>query len=136
MPPLEPRLSIMPMSILVLKKQVKDSNEIVFLNEASALNRALENVVINEETGDLFENIEPKPTDPYCVTISAENILSNQDLNDRSANLLAQHYLPSIEQTATYSDDQRDETAILAQAEKRAQKAQLALKNLIEKYQP
>lgn len=123
-------------SILVLKKQVKDSNEIVFLNEASAINRALENVVINEETGDLFENIEPKPTDPYCVTISAENILSNQDLNDRSANLLAQHYLPSIEQTATYSDDQRDEAAILAQAEKRAQKAQLALKTLIEKYQP
>lgn len=123
-------------SILILSKQAKDPKQITFLNESSAINRALDHVAMDDFVGDLFKSPEAAPSDPNCVVVTAEAILAKQDEGDRVANLLAQHYLPSAQQTADNFSTPQDELEELARIEERAKAAQQILNALIKKHQP
>jgi len=123
-------------SILVLSKQPIDLKQITFLNESSAINRALDHVAMDDFVGDLFKPPEAAPSDPNCVVVTAEAILTKQDEGNRVANLLAQHYLPSAQQTADHFSTPQDELDELARIEERAKAAQQKLNALIKKHQP
>ena len=123
-------------SILVLTKQAKDPKQITFLNESSAINRALDHVAMDDVVGDLFKPPEAAPSDPNCVVVTAETILAKQEEGGRVANLLAQHYLPSAQQTSDHFSTSQDELDELARIEERAKAAQQTLNALIKKYQP